>query len=385
MRITIFDGLRGFFLVFMTINHLNAILHTMIGRVTPGALGFVENAHGFVLMSGLVVGLVYGKRLLRQGAEALDDAILARMRTIWTWHVLLVLLFMASSIAFATAAPSVLVGYSADAIGLPLASLLLVSGSEHMGILPMYLWFMLVTPVVLRAFARGEMRFVIAVSAALWLFAQSGAGQELATRAEIWFAAHGYTSGFGLFFNVFGWQAVFFAGLAIGWLLAEGRLSLDWLTGRVAMVALVAFVALFALDRLVNDGFLNAEWQAKLAPFVHRGNFGLVHLVSTVVDAILLTWLIAKGGNSPLYVIRRSQSAIQRLLNFPPLVRLGQHSLQIFAAHLPLVYLVRSLHEAGTLPTWSGSLIIVASPFYLYAIALLHEAAKRPRRVQTAA
>jgi len=385
MRITVFDGLRGFFLVFMTVNHLNAILHTLIGRITPGALGFVENAHGFVLMSGLVVGLVYGKRLLREGTGALDDAILARMRMIWSWHVMLVLLFMAASLLFAAGAPSVLAGYVADPIGLPVASLLLVGASEHMGILPMYLWFMLVTPLVLRAFARGDLKLVIAVSVALWLFAQSGAGQELAARAEIWFDGRGYTTGFGLFFNVFGWQAVFFAGLAIGWRLANGKLSLTWLSDRVALIAAAAFVALFALDRLVNDGFLSADWQTTIAPFVHRGNFGLVHLISTGVDAILLTWLLTKGVMSPVRIIRRAGAALSAVLTFPPLVRLGQHSLQVFAAHLPLVYLVRSLHEAGSLPAWSGSLIILASPFYLYGVAILHEAATRPRRVQTAA
>jgi hypothetical protein len=365
------------------VNHLNAILHTMIGRITPGALGFVENAHGFVLMSGLVVGMVYGKRLIRQGKAALDHAILGRMRLIWIWHAALVVLFVAATILWRPHVPAVLAGYAADPIGLPLAELLLVGASAHMGILPMYLWFMMAVPFVLRAFRAGDMVFMALGSVALWLFAQVGAGQLVAARLDAAFAPLGYDSGFGLYFNVFGWQILFFAGLAAGWLMVQGRASLDWLSGRVALSALALFMLLFLGDRLVNDGWLSPAISELIAPLVHRGNFALAHLVSIGVDTVLLVWLLTKGTagvTAPLAWLVRS------ILTFTPLVRLGQHSLQVFAAHLVLIYLVESLASAGQIPTWAGPIIILASPLWLLAAAWLHEAMSKPRpQAQTAA
>ena len=381
MRITLFDGFRGMFLVFMTINHLNAILQTSIGRLTPGALGFVENAHGFVLMSGLVVGLVYGKRLIRQGEAALNTAIRGRMRMIWTWHAALVLVFMAMTLLLPGV--GVLSGYVADPVGLPLASLALVGASEHMGILPMYLWFMLAVPFVLKAFQRGDMVFVLLISFALWLFAQSGAGQGLAARADLVALGYRYESGFGLYFNVFGWQLLFVAGLAAGWQLAIGRLSLGWITGRVALLALLAFALLFGLDRLVNDNWLGASGQAFMAPLTHRGNFALIHLVSIAVDAVLVVWLLTRADRG-----RQLKLAllVRRMLSFPPLVLLGQHSLQVFAAHLPLIYLVHAAKDHGLIQGPMASGIILASPLWLYAAARLDAAwSARHKTAQVAA
>jgi hypothetical protein len=381
MRITIFDGFRGMFLVFMTVNHLNAILHTNIGRLTPGALGFVENAHGFVLMSGLVVGLVYGKRLLRQGDAALDSAIWGRMRMIWTWHAALIVLFAA--MALLLPGVGVLSGYVADPIGLPLASLGLVGASEHMGILPMYLWFMLAVPFVLRAFKNGDMTFVLIVSFTLWLFAQSGAGQAIAARADAAALTQGFDSGFGLYFNVFGWQLLFVAGMAAGWKMASGRLDLSWITGRVAFLALIAFGLLFGLDRLVNDGWLGAAGLDALAPLLHRGNFAVIHLVSIAVDTVLVIWLLTRADRG---ILLKLAIKLRRLLNFPPLVLLGQHSLQVFAAHLPMIYLVHAAKDHGLIEGPVASLIIIVSPLWLYAAARLDAAwSNRTKSAQAAA
>lgn len=64
-RLTVIDGFRGFFLLFMGVFHFNTVLDTVLGKVNHHNVGWVEDAQGFVFISGLVVGLVYGRKHLR--------------------------------------------------------------------------------------------------------------------------------------------------------------------------------------------------------------------------------------------------------------------------------------------------------------------------------
>ncbi len=51
------DALRGLVLAWMTINHLSGPLHAYSFET----LGFVSSAEGFVFISGIVAGMVYGR------------------------------------------------------------------------------------------------------------------------------------------------------------------------------------------------------------------------------------------------------------------------------------------------------------------------------------
>ena len=62
MRLAILDGFRGFFLLFMMIAHANAYLGAPLGKFNHHYFGWVEDAQGFVFISGLVVALVYARR-----------------------------------------------------------------------------------------------------------------------------------------------------------------------------------------------------------------------------------------------------------------------------------------------------------------------------------
>ncbi|MGL6043624.1 MAG: OpgC domain-containing protein, partial [Sandaracinobacteroides sp.] len=69
MRYPLLDGFRGFFLLFMTIIHANEILDTVAGKLNHHYFGWVEDAQGFVFISGFVVALVYGRALDRKGFQ----------------------------------------------------------------------------------------------------------------------------------------------------------------------------------------------------------------------------------------------------------------------------------------------------------------------------
>ncbi len=59
------DALRGLVLAWMTLNHLGGPLQAYSFQT----LGFVSSAEGFVFISGIVAGMVYGRIGLNQGAD----------------------------------------------------------------------------------------------------------------------------------------------------------------------------------------------------------------------------------------------------------------------------------------------------------------------------
>jgi len=70
-RHQLLDGLRGYFLLFMLLNHLWFEGGNPIALVNHNQLGFVEDAQGVILISGLIVGLYYGRlHSTGRGAEA---------------------------------------------------------------------------------------------------------------------------------------------------------------------------------------------------------------------------------------------------------------------------------------------------------------------------
>ena len=77
------DALRGLMLVLMTLTHMP----TGFSPVLSQPFGFVSAAEGFVFMSALMVGRVYGGRARRQGIAqqlmaAVDDAARAEHKTV---------------------------------------------------------------------------------------------------------------------------------------------------------------------------------------------------------------------------------------------------------------------------------------------------------------
>ena len=71
MRITSIDGFRGMCLISMALEHFKTVLNShYVGDYTHHSLGFVDGASGFVSLSGLIIGLVFGKQMLNSPARA---------------------------------------------------------------------------------------------------------------------------------------------------------------------------------------------------------------------------------------------------------------------------------------------------------------------------
>jgi hypothetical protein len=242
-RIVVLDALRGLCFVVMTVDHIQSDPFYRFSNAYFGPLGFFTAALGFVFLSGLVAGQVYGRVRLLAGSRAVIGRVLRRARAVYLTQVLL---FVAVATAIELRLPHT-ARWHLDLIsstpwkGLGLGAAL-VYEPGYFGILPMYLLFLLITPVVLWQIGKGNVLGVLATSAVIWLV--SGLLIRLPE------SPGGFDFGA---FNPIGYQFVFVAGLAFG----TGQLSVDRLPWglRRWLIAVSASVVVLFLGLRVDYAF----------------------------------------------------------------------------------------------------------------------------------
>jgi hypothetical protein len=391
VRIAVIDGFRGIFLIFMLVIHANEVLKTTVGKLNHHYFGWVEDAQGFVFMSGLVVGLVYGGRYLRNGYESMREAIWARIRTIYLHQIFLILLFLVAALIFVQLnmnPPRILLAFEEDPILFPALSALLVTGSTHMGILPMYIFFMIATPFALRLLKDQSYLTYVAGIAGCWALAQTRVLDHLVAIVENFLAGTGHSISLGIFFNVLGWQAIFFSGLLIGFLMASKRLKTDFLTSGDMRVVFHICLALFFFygiyDRIVFDDWFGKAFSEDIKSETDRGNFSFIYPMTFLVDLLIVVWLLGPGLTDQNRLIRSAAKFIQWCITLRPLVFLGQHSLHVFSAHIVIVYVLAALYQDGRPSELIGTVLIFFSIMLLYLVAWLNARSINQKKASSA-
>lgn len=341
------DTLRGLFLVLMTLNHLPWSKTPITGE----PWGFVSAAEGFVFLSGMVSGLVYGRYMIKQGFAFGRQKILARARKTYIYYlatvIALVTLGQFHGMHDAWTAP---LQPLADA---PLRAVLLglffFYQPAFCDILPLYVLFMAATPWLLRGMVRGRGAWIMAGSIGLWLAAQLGVTDGIVHFFGNLWARHGI-------FDVLAWQILFVGGLYLGARQARGqRFSVTqhpwffWLCAAVALVCIPLRHRLGLHDQDLINAMIALANKNELAPLR------------------LLDFIAIAGVLAGLAQLR------PRLFSWQPLYLLGQHSLQVFTGHIFVIYgvfLWKDAFQAGTpwLQWGVGGIAIIM----LFAFAWLH-------------
>lgn len=382
MRLTIIDGFRGFFLFFMMVTHAQGVLFAPWGVFNHHHFGWVEDAQGFVFLSGLVVGMVYGKRMLTQGDAAMANAIRARVGTIWRHHAGLVLLFLAAVLALPVwgLRSDLLADQAAQPLAFSVASLMMLTGTPHMGILPMYVWFMLATPLVLRAFRDGRAPTVAALSLTLWFAAQTALPDQAQLPVEGWLAASGAPINLGIYFSVFGWQVLYVAGLWFGWKAATRTLDLSWLrlpeAASVFRVMVALWVLLGVFDVLFYTRMLPEAYNQWVFFNIDRGALAPVYLVAAANALYLVAWLVIAAPVSGGPVSRRLGAGLSWVMTRAPLVMLGRHSLTVFVTHVVCVYALSVAMQGvdpQSIPDMARNAALYAMTLPMFAVAWARE------------
>ena len=308
------DLLRGYLIFAMLVDHIAG--GSWLHAVTGGDRFVVSAAEGFMLISGLVMGMVYQKVIRRDGLCAALRKVLLRAVKLYILHVALTL-------GFATASNLAGAFWSApveDRAAFVVGVLTLRETYYLTDIVHLYTMLVLSAPVALLLLARGRGSLVLLASGLLWAVYQQFPYELASITANVAFPAAA-------------WQVFFFGGLVLGY--HRGRV---WaLLGRIPRVLaapLLGCAALALIAQHISGGTL----------FLTDGLVGQSH------DEIFYKWdvrpgrLIAVAIFFPLaYLLVSAAWRPLRVGLGWILLPLGQNSLLAYSMHLPAVLMAATL------------------------------------------
>ena len=288
------------------------------GWMIHASWGLSDSSEQFVFLSGFTLGSVFARKAARGGWRSGAWDLLARTRRLYLRQLLVFVLFGAMiALAGATCLPGEpeRLGW-AYAIAHPIAAipggLTMLYQPVDMGILPVFVWSMLLLP----AFAASE---------AAW------GGWALLPSAMLYLLAYGFglsplgLDGTGIGFNPFAWQFVFLTGAWLGRrALLEGEALpfrsrwAPWVTVVAVSVVLIGFALRLVWYRFIPLAapFEQTRW------IVGKETVALPRLL----HAWSLAWLVA------YFVPRNAQwmhGAIPRAM-----AAIGRYSLDVFCLGL---------------------------------------------------
>jgi hypothetical protein len=345
------DALRGLMLMLMTLAHLPTQAHV----VTNQQLGFVTEAEGFVFLSAFLTGRIFGRIANESGFSVVIRRLWTRALRLYGYHLFLLgfAFTVVATVAIHTKRPGLeglLDFYLAHPIHAVGSAVLLVYCPPLLDILPMYIIFLLATPVALYVGTRWSWNLVLIPSGLIWVFAQFG----LRTAIH----AHLVQSvGFRMPLNEMGafdllaWQFLWAVGLWIG-TGASGTVS-KVLTSKMSVIAAIVVGAAFFLVRhsILHVHVDGAVWSG----FIDKWHLGPLRLLDFSSFAILFAV---------------SRAWLARWLTISPLVSLGKASLEVFCAHLLFCFAALCFVVEGERMPASIQLALIATTLIgLYMVA----------------
>lgn len=340
-RNTVIDSLRGLMLVIMTIDHSGSAL----SHVTGQSFGFISAAEGFVFLSGYVAGIVYS-RYLDQPVWLREKAF-SRARLLFIYHIIALLLW--KIILYQVLQPNL--NIDSHAVKAYLLAPFLLYQPVYFDILPMYILFLLLTPMLLTQFSRGNMGTIFAFSLAFWTLAQ------FVNEAELHFhSTFGVHTKLG-YFDPFAWQFLFILGLFLGYLKRQHDYNIV-VRRRFWILLLTAAVAFFLLVRhnLIDVPFIDHHAIQK-----NYTNLDWPRLANFILFALFLS-----------AIVRR----FPHWFDFKWLAFLGRHSLQVFTFHIfAVTFAMRQLPDIRATHGIEGDILFTSLVVLSLSIpALIHRA-----------
>jgi hypothetical protein len=358
------DALRGLMLVLMTLTHMPTRFSDPFGQ----PFGFVSAAEGFVMLSGFMAGMVYTKRQMRDGEVVMREAFLRRALKIYACQAAL-LLFLFTFIAVLgmlsgkDAVSNLLDFYLERPLAAFFSGLALLYSPPLLDILPMYILFMLLSPVLLLHGLQGRWRVILAVSVTLWLVAQFDVGRivyETVMRLTGFPIAFRHTGAFDLM----AWQFVWVLGLWMGASKTAEPASPPLRFPRSMVVGAAAIAAICFVWRHAVGQTPFPE-QMGLNVLFDKWHVGPLRMVNFLA-LLLLTMHFAPWLAS-------------RLPRLQFLEAMGTASLPVFCAHLVLALLTLAVlgDRYDLRPAWIDAAVLAATFPVLYAVALASQAVDR--------
>ncbi|HTF44306.1 MAG TPA: OpgC domain-containing protein [Terriglobales bacterium] len=336
------DAARGAMLLWMTLTHLPTIISVYANQ----PFGFVSGAEGFIFLAALFTGRIYSLVAEQNGYPAMASQLWMRALRLYAYHVILlgfafvVVAHLAAAgnrpalhnlLDFYFAAPKQAVIYGA----------LLIYRPPLLDILPMYITFLLLTPLALAAGKKVGWRLVLGGGFTLWLLAQFGLRQMAfdvvtgITGTDIPLSATGS-------FDLFAWQFMWLVGLYCGVRWSKNDLPVGSWAKRMLLPAVIIVPILLVLRYSVGRGVELGIFEV----WFDKWHLGVVRIVNFAAIAALLI---------------QFQSLLKPLA-IRPLVTLGQASLQVFCAHLLFCFIgLAIMGDAALVNGWHEAVLVTTT------------------------
>lgn len=310
------DALRGFCAFAMVVDHLGGA--SFLYPITGGNRFFVSAAEGFIFLSGLLVGLIYGPRVLRDGLTVVQLHLLRRALTLY--GVTLGLTFTFVGLSRLAGMPWL---QELEPLTPELAvSLLTLHRTYYLvDVLLFYTLMLVAAPLAVLLLHTGRTRVVLFLSVGTWLL-----HQWFPASTEVpWPIANNDT------FRVAAWQLWFFGGMVIGYHRDRVWEGLSRLPRRPAIAGLGTLAAGLLITRLTGGapiaGLVNppsAEAAIELLFDKHAARPGRVLAFAVFFPLLYLA----------LTYLWRPVERIAGWLLLP----FGQNALYVYALHLFAIY-----------------------------------------------
>lgn len=333
------DLLRGLCICIMVIDHIGGL--SPLRALTGGNTFFVSAAEGFVFISGLLLGEVYHKLLLRDGFRAALVKALQRARKLYVLTFVLTI-----GLAYASwLAGSPWVGPDDIYAPLQFAGRVLTMARSYLftDILVMYTLLIVGAPLVLWLLSRGWTGLLLLGSWALWLAYQIWPQQASLPLPTI------------QAFHPAAWQIFFVHAMALGyhrqrvarwfWSLPHGRLT----------VGLACCFGLLLAVYLTRG--------ALLAPLIPGDTTAFLQAVF-LKNPVRIGRIVAAAIVFPLAYLLVSYLWVPLRSAFGwLLLPLGQHSLYSYIMHLPIIILFAFIFRWPAGATFTEQMINMAIQF----------------------
>lgn len=230
------DMLRGLAIVFVVVNHVG--INSVFQLMSQETIGVVSGAELFVMLSGVVLGMVYGPRIATELGDVVDGTTKRAWKLYLTALAVVLIVYGLSLLPFVNAAAVTTftdqgtgaAGHSAAGTtydlyagmegllqfpvpqGLIPALLLLQVGPWQFNIMGLYVVLLLISPLILVALSRGYTWLVLVISGGLYI-----AGSVFRLRL--------LPSQFEDSFPLLVWQVLFVLGLTAGF---HRQRIIDW-------------------------------------------------------------------------------------------------------------------------------------------------------------
>lgn len=320
--------MRGYFLVAIILDHIYFFPNGLDWWSARGDL-FVTTAEGFFLISGIVLGIVRGTKLIDKPFAFVSKLLLKRSLQLYLTSIVLIFLFTILGWTLFMNYPGLKVGIAppnTDLLSLIWQTVTFQYFYGWADYLRLYAIFLLVSPLAMWLLRKGLWYVLLAVNVSVWLLFPSSPTVPDITQELL---------------QPLTWQLIFFSGLSIGfhwnhiatWWRNQPRLRkqiIRWSILAVAAAALIAnilikfgpvYFGLHSIPENINDYSL----------YIHY--FDKERLPLTRI-ALFFLWFWAA-----FFLFRRFENLIIRFFGWL-LLPFGTNSLYVYTLHALIIFFI---------------------------------------------